>query len=190
MGKDEYDAFFKATFKEFLEPLTTSHFNVEGTIEFTAMLFVPGMAPFEQQVQLCALLLHRNQSQSMHFYWILINFVNDFNRQGLDGVPELLCLTCCKCACDHGFCSQDISQSSTDPYTVFGMHTHLPTACIPLWLEQNIINHLVGSFNLLHDFAIAVLDCVRCWFQSQTSKLQGLIGIFSLHTALVSEPDE
>lgn len=49
VGKDEYDAFFKATFKEFLEPLTTSHFNVEGTIEFTAMLFVPGMAPFEQQ---------------------------------------------------------------------------------------------------------------------------------------------
>jgi heat shock protein beta len=51
VSKDEYDAFFKATFKEFLEPLTTSHFNVEGTIEFTAMLFVPGMAPFEQQVR-------------------------------------------------------------------------------------------------------------------------------------------
>lgn len=51
VGKDEYDAFFKQTFKEFLEPLTHSHFNVEGTIEFTAMLFVPGMAPFEQQVR-------------------------------------------------------------------------------------------------------------------------------------------
>ncbi|CAD6579331.1 MAG: Heat Shock Protein [Alectoria sarmentosa] len=50
VSKDEYDAFFKQTFKEFLEPLTTSHFNVEGTIEFTAMLFVPGMAPFEQQL--------------------------------------------------------------------------------------------------------------------------------------------
>lgn len=25
------------------------HFNVEGTIEFTSVLFVPGMAPFEQQ---------------------------------------------------------------------------------------------------------------------------------------------
>ncbi|KAL3131506.1 Heat shock protein 90-5, chloroplastic [Trebouxia sp. C0009 RCD-2024] len=46
---EEYDAFFKQTFKEFLEPLAHSHFNVEGTIEFTAMLFVPGMAPFEQQ---------------------------------------------------------------------------------------------------------------------------------------------
>jgi Hsp90 protein len=48
--KDEYDEFFKLTFKEFLEPLATAHFNVEGTIEFRALMFVPGMAPFEQQV--------------------------------------------------------------------------------------------------------------------------------------------
>ena len=48
--KEEYAEFFKLTFKEFLEPLATAHFNVEGTIEFKAMLFVPGMAPFEQQV--------------------------------------------------------------------------------------------------------------------------------------------
>jgi Hsp90 protein len=47
--KDEYDEFFKLTFKEFLEPLAKSHFNVEGTIEFRALMFVPGMAPFEQQ---------------------------------------------------------------------------------------------------------------------------------------------
>lgn len=37
------------TFGEFLEPIAHVHFNVEGTIEFTAVLFVPGMAPFEQQ---------------------------------------------------------------------------------------------------------------------------------------------
>ena len=48
--KEEYDEFFKLTFKEFLEPLAAAHFNVEGTIEFRALLFVPGMAPFEQQV--------------------------------------------------------------------------------------------------------------------------------------------
>ncbi|EIE19325.1 heat shock protein Hsp90 [Coccomyxa subellipsoidea C-169] len=45
----EYNNFFKTTFREFLEPLAQSHFNVEGTIEFSALLFVPGMAPFEQQ---------------------------------------------------------------------------------------------------------------------------------------------
>ena len=47
--KAEYDAFFKTSFKEFLDPLAVSHFNVEGTIEFTALLYVPSMAPFEQQ---------------------------------------------------------------------------------------------------------------------------------------------
>ena len=49
--KEEYDAFFKATFKEFLEPAAHSHFNVEGTIEFSALLYVPGMAPFEETVR-------------------------------------------------------------------------------------------------------------------------------------------
>ncbi|KAK9804487.1 hypothetical protein WJX73_008885 [Symbiochloris irregularis] len=46
--KEEYDEFFKQTFSEFLEPLTYTHFNVEGTIEFSGMLFIPGMAPFQQ----------------------------------------------------------------------------------------------------------------------------------------------
>jgi Hsp90 protein len=50
LSKEEYDKFFEMTFKEFLPPLAHAHFNVEGTIEFSAMLFVPGMAPFEQQV--------------------------------------------------------------------------------------------------------------------------------------------
>eukprot|EP00191_Tetraselmis_sp_GSL018_P001546 CAMPEP_0177601648 /NCGR_PEP_ID=MMETSP0419_2-20121207/14390_1 /TAXON_ID=582737 /ORGANISM="Tetraselmis sp., Strain GSL018" /LENGTH=784 /DNA_ID=CAMNT_0019094965 /DNA_START=91 /DNA_END=2442 /DNA_ORIENTATION=+ len=45
---EEYNEFFKTTFKEFLPPLAKNHFNVEGTIEFSGILFVPGMAPFEQ----------------------------------------------------------------------------------------------------------------------------------------------
>ncbi|GLI58754.1 hypothetical protein VaNZ11_000511 [Volvox africanus] len=44
-----YNDFFKATFGEFLDPLAHVHFNVEGTIEFSAILYLPGMAPFEQQ---------------------------------------------------------------------------------------------------------------------------------------------
>ena len=51
VGQEEYATFFKTTFREFLDPLAQSHFNVEGTIEFSALLFVPGMAPFEQQVR-------------------------------------------------------------------------------------------------------------------------------------------
>ena len=48
--QEEYNTFFTTTFREFLEPLAQTHFNVEGTIEFSALLFVPSMAPFEQQV--------------------------------------------------------------------------------------------------------------------------------------------
>ena len=47
--QEAYSDFFKSTFKEFLDPLAHSHFAVEGDIEFRSILFVPGMAPFEQQ---------------------------------------------------------------------------------------------------------------------------------------------
>lgn len=47
--KEEYASFFKSTFREFLDPLDQIHFNVEGTIEFSSLLYIPGMAPFDQQ---------------------------------------------------------------------------------------------------------------------------------------------
>jgi heat shock protein beta len=43
----EHAAFFKQTFKEFADPAATAHFSVEGTVEFTALLYVPGMPPFD-----------------------------------------------------------------------------------------------------------------------------------------------
>ena len=46
---DAYNEFFKSTFKEFMDPLAYNHFAVEGDIEFRSILYVPGMAPFEQQ---------------------------------------------------------------------------------------------------------------------------------------------
>lgn len=48
---EEYSAFFKQTFKEFMDPLARSHFNVEGTYEFSGLLFIPGMAPFDMMMQ-------------------------------------------------------------------------------------------------------------------------------------------
>jgi len=45
----EYNDFFKGAFREFLDPLAYSHFSTEGSIEFKSLLFVPGMAPFDQQ---------------------------------------------------------------------------------------------------------------------------------------------
>eukprot|EP01024_Parvocaulis_polyphysoides_P031048 TRINITY_DN2814_c1_g2_i2.p1 TRINITY_DN2814_c1_g2~~TRINITY_DN2814_c1_g2_i2.p1 ORF type:complete len:845 (-),score=172.46 TRINITY_DN2814_c1_g2_i2:616-3051(-) len=46
--KEEYDQFYKQTFKEFMDPMAVKHFSVEGMIVFDAMLFIPGMAPFDQ----------------------------------------------------------------------------------------------------------------------------------------------
>lgn len=46
--KEEYASFFKNTFREFVDPLAHAHFKAEGTIEFSSMLFVPGMAPFDE----------------------------------------------------------------------------------------------------------------------------------------------
>jgi HSP90 family molecular chaperone len=45
---DEYNNFFTTAFKEFVPPMARNHFNVEGTYEFSGLLFVPGMAPFDQ----------------------------------------------------------------------------------------------------------------------------------------------
>jgi Hsp90 protein len=44
---EEYNNFFTTTFREFVPPMARSHFNVEGTYEFSGLLFVPGMAPFD-----------------------------------------------------------------------------------------------------------------------------------------------
>ena len=46
--QDEYNAFSKQTFKEFMDPAAHAHFSVEGTVEFTALLYLPSMPPFEQ----------------------------------------------------------------------------------------------------------------------------------------------
>lgn len=45
---EEYKEFFKQTFREFVDPLAWNHFSVEGTYEFKGLIYVPGMAPFEQ----------------------------------------------------------------------------------------------------------------------------------------------
>ena len=49
--QEEYNSFFKSSFKEFLDPAIHTHFSVEGTLEFSALLYVPGMAPFEETVR-------------------------------------------------------------------------------------------------------------------------------------------
>ncbi|KAG8048804.1 hypothetical protein GUJ93_ZPchr0009g1284 [Zizania palustris] len=41
VSTDEYNAFYKNTFNEYMDPLASSHFTTEGEVEFRSILYVP-----------------------------------------------------------------------------------------------------------------------------------------------------
>merc|ERR1719183_882961 len=45
--EEEYNEFYKAVSKDYLDPLAYTHFNAEGEIEFKSVLFLPKKAPFD-----------------------------------------------------------------------------------------------------------------------------------------------
>ncbi|KAK4479842.1 hypothetical protein RD792_015385 [Penstemon davidsonii] len=47
--KDQYQEFYKKTFNEFLDPLAHAHFTTEGEVEFRSVLYIPGMAPLNNE---------------------------------------------------------------------------------------------------------------------------------------------
>nr|GLL43499.1 heat shock protein 90-5, chloroplastic [Ipomoea trifida] len=47
--KEQYQEFYKNTFSEFLDPLAYTHFTTEGEVEFRSVLYIPGMAPLNNE---------------------------------------------------------------------------------------------------------------------------------------------
>ncbi|KAI3731650.1 hypothetical protein L1987_62839 [Smallanthus sonchifolius] len=47
--KDQYNEFYKKAFIEFLDPLAYTHFTTEGEVEFRSVIYIPGMAPMNNE---------------------------------------------------------------------------------------------------------------------------------------------
>lgn len=69
--EEEYDEFYKQTFKSFDKPLAHAHFNVEGNVDFKALLFVPTEVPYELTRDMFA-----SSARSMRLYVKRV-FIND-----------------------------------------------------------------------------------------------------------------
>lgn len=71
VSKDEYDEFYKQTFRVFDTPLNHAHFAVEGNVDFKALLYLPSEVPYELSRDMFA-----SSARSMRLYVKRV-FIND-----------------------------------------------------------------------------------------------------------------
>lgn len=74
ISDDEYKSFYQHVSHDFDEPLTWSHNRVEGKLEYTSLLYVPGRAPFD--------LWNRDASKGLKLY-VQRTFIMDEAEQFL-----------------------------------------------------------------------------------------------------------
>jgi len=70
-SEEEYDDFYKQTFKAFDKPLAHSHFAVEGNVDFKALLYLPSELPYELTRDMFS-----SSARSMRLYVKRV-FIND-----------------------------------------------------------------------------------------------------------------
>jgi molecular chaperone HtpG len=99
VGKEEYEAFYKHISHDFENPLTWSHNKVEGKLDYTSLIFVPGKAPFDlwnrESIKGLKLFVQRvfimdDAEQFLPLYLRFIKGIVDSNDLSLNISRELL----------------------------------------------------------------------------------------------------
>ncbi|SEI41236.1 molecular chaperone HtpG [Allopseudospirillum japonicum] len=97
--EEEYQEFYKHVSHDFADPLTWSHNKVEGKLEYTSLLYIPGKAPFDlynrEGVRGLKLYVQRVfiMDQAEHFLPMYLRFVKgivDSNDLSLNVSREIL----------------------------------------------------------------------------------------------------
>lgn len=99
ISEEEYNEFYKHVAHDFQDPLTHSHNKVEGKLEYTSLMYVPGRAPFDMwqreaprglKLYVQRVFIMDDAEQFLPLYLRFIKGVIDSNDLSLNVSRELL----------------------------------------------------------------------------------------------------